>query len=40
MDAMKFKVTLDAVEFSACDEKWDLVKDQVDLLKSICCCDS
>jgi len=39
MDAMKFKVTLDAVEFSACEERWDLVKDQVDILKSICCCD-
>ena len=40
MDAMKFKVVLDSLEFSACDERWDLVEKDMDLLKTICCCDS
>lgn len=37
-NAMKFRVTLDAIEFSACAGDWDSVKNQIDILKSICCC--
>jgi hypothetical protein len=38
MDAMKFRVTLDALEFAVCARDWAAVKNQVDVLNSICCC--
>jgi len=37
-NAMKFRVTLDAIEFSACAGDWDSVEKQIDILNSICCC--
>ena len=37
-NAMKFRITLDAIEFSACAFDWDSVEKQIDILNSICCC--
>ena len=37
-NAMKFRVTLDAIEFSACAGDWDSTEKQIDILNSICCC--
>jgi hypothetical protein len=37
-NAMKFRVTLDAIEFSVCAGDWDSAKKQIEILKSICCC--
>jgi len=37
-NAMKFRVTLDAIEFSACAGDWDSADKQIDILNSICCC--
>jgi hypothetical protein len=38
MNAMKMRVTMDALEFSVCAEQWELAKEHVAILKSICCC--
>jgi hypothetical protein len=40
MNAMKFKIILDSLEYSACAEDWATVEDHVELLKTICCCAS
>jgi len=40
MNAMKFKIVLDSLEYSACAEDWATVEDHVELLKTICCCAS
>lgn len=40
MNAMKFKIILDSLEYSACAEDWATVEDHVELLKTICCCGS
>jgi hypothetical protein len=39
MNAMKFRVTLDALEFAVCASDWESAQEQVDILKSICCCN-
>jgi len=39
MNAMKFRVTLDALEFAVCASDWVSAQEQVDILKSICCCN-
>lgn len=39
MNAMKMRVTLDALEFAVCAERWDLAEDHMAILKSICCCN-
>lgn len=39
MNAMKFRVTLDALEFAVCANDWVSAQEQVDILKSICCCN-
>lgn len=39
IDAMKFRVTLDAIEFSSCAGDWNSAKKQIDILNSICCCN-
>jgi hypothetical protein len=38
-NAMKFRITLDQMEFSSCAGDWDAVKKQIDILNSICCCN-
>jgi hypothetical protein len=38
MNAMKFRVTLDALEFAVCARDWAAVKNQMEVLNSICCC--
>lgn len=38
MNAMKFRVTLDALEFAVCARDWASVKNQMEVLNSICCC--
>lgn len=38
-NAMKFRITLDALEFSACAGDWDSAQKQIDILNSICCCN-
>jgi hypothetical protein len=40
MNAMKFRITLDALEFSACAQDWATAEDHVELLKTLCCCAS
>lgn len=37
-NAMKFRVTLDAIEFSSCAGDWNATEKQIDILNSICCC--
>jgi hypothetical protein len=37
--AMKFRVTLDALEFAVCANNWIEVEKHVDILNSICCCN-
>lgn len=37
--AMKFRVTLDALEFAVCASNWIEVEKHVDILNSICCCN-
>lgn len=39
LNAMKMRVTMDALEFAVCAEKWDLAKEHISILKSICCCN-
>jgi hypothetical protein len=39
MAAIKMRVTMDAVEFAVCAKQWDLAKDHISILKSICCCN-
>jgi hypothetical protein len=39
MNAMKFRVTMDALEFAVCASDWESAQEQVDILKSICCCN-
>ena len=39
MNAMKFRVTLDALEFAVCASDWVSAQEQIDILKSICCCN-
>lgn len=39
LKAMKLRVTIDALEWAVCAENWDLAKDHIELLKSICCCN-
>jgi hypothetical protein len=39
MNAMKMRVTLDALEGAVCAERWDLAKEHMAILKSICCCN-
>lgn len=37
-NAMKFRVTLDALEFSVCAKDWNSAQSQIDILNSLCCC--
>lgn len=39
MKAMKFRVTLDALEFAVCANSWADAQSHIDILKSICCCN-
>ena len=39
MQAMKFRVALDALEFAVCSNDWVSAKKHLDLLKSLCCCN-
>lgn len=39
MNAMKFRVTMDALEFAVCASDWVAAQEQIDILKSICCCN-
>jgi hypothetical protein len=39
MGAIKMRVAMDAVEFAVCAKQWDLAKDHISILKSICCCN-
>lgn len=39
INAMKFKVTMDALEFSVCSNDWISASKQVDILNKICCCN-
>ena len=39
MNAMKMRVTMDALEWAVCDESWELAEEHISILKSICCCN-
>jgi hypothetical protein len=39
MNSMKFRVTMDALEFAVCANDWVSAQEQIDILKSICCCN-
>jgi hypothetical protein len=39
MNAMKFRITMDALEFAVCAGDWTSAKKHIDVLKSICCCN-
>lgn len=39
MKAMKMRITMDALGFAVEDELWDLAKEHMEILKSICCCN-
>jgi len=39
MNAMKFRITMDALEFAVCAGDWISAKKHIDILKSICCCN-
>lgn len=38
MNAMKFRVTMDGLESAVCAGNWNDAKNNIDILKSICCC--
>lgn len=37
-NAMKFRITLDSLEFSTCAGDWNAAQKEIDILNSICCC--
>jgi len=39
LNAMKFRVTMDALEFSVCAGDWASAQKQIDILTKICCCN-
>ena len=39
LNAMKFRVTMDALEFSVCAGDWASAQKQIDILNKICCCN-
>lgn len=39
LNAMKMRVTMDALNWAVCAENWDLVDEHMSILKSICCCN-
>jgi hypothetical protein len=39
MNAMKFRITMDALEFAVCAGDWVSAKKHIEILKSICCCN-
>jgi hypothetical protein len=39
LNAMKFRVTMDALEFSVCAGDWISAQKQIDILNKICCCN-
>jgi hypothetical protein len=39
MNAMKFKVVMDELEFSVCSKDWASAQAQIDILNSLCCCN-
>lgn len=39
MNAMKFRITMDAVSDAVCEGNWVDAKKHIDILKSICCCN-
>jgi hypothetical protein len=39
MNAMKFKVVMDELEFSVCARDWISAQAQIDILNSLCCCN-
>lgn len=39
MNAMKFKVVMDELEFSVCSKDWISAQAQIDILNSLCCCN-
>jgi hypothetical protein len=39
MQAMKFRVTLDALEMAVCDGDWTSARRHLEILDSICCCN-
>lgn len=39
MNAMKFKVVMDELEFSVCSRDWISAQAQIDILNSLCCCN-
>jgi hypothetical protein len=39
LNAMKFRVTMDALEFSVCAGDWVSAQKQIDILNKICCCN-
>jgi hypothetical protein len=39
LKAMKMRITKDALEFAVNEQKWDLAKEHLTILKNICCCN-
>ena len=39
MNAMKFRVTMDALEFAVCAKNWIEAQKHIDILTKICCCN-
>lgn len=39
LDAMKMRVTMDALDFAFCARKYELAEKHIEILESICCCN-
>ena len=39
LNAMKMRVTMDALDFAFCAQRYDLAQKHIEILESICCCN-